>query len=420
MSVEDRVTTALQVGLDRLDVPPGDPAAAITAGARLRRRRTASAGIAAAAALAVAVSIGIGLRGTDDSRLEPAPAPSGTWTDLPTPPLSARTGGIAVWTGQEAIFLGGEVDNHCPPNASCSQPGTNGRDGAAYDPATHSWRPIADAPVPIGAYTPHVMVGDVLVVVGQDYTWHAYDVSKDDWRPLPEPPVQPQLSASSLSAADGEVFSLGQRGAVLVLNMASDTWTTLPRSQNEPPLQAQSVQATDEGIVVIGVDATTANDGSVPSYLLADVYRDGGWDRLQRSDMVGGYVWNWTGERLVSPSPTCVDGGEADPYPSCIPEGGILDPGTGTWAELPRAPDPLSGTWSLSAAGGPWMLVGGYLYDDASGSWTRLGAPDGFGGYRDAASVVADGTVIAFGGIDWSRGYDAADLTTNRAWAWTP
>jgi hypothetical protein len=420
MSVEERVATALRDGLDRLEVAPGDPEAAITSGARLRRRRTGYRAVAAVAAAAVAVSIGVGLRGADDGLLEPAPAPAGSWRELPTPPLSPRTGGVAAWTGREAIFLGGEIDNHCPPNASCTKPSKYGRDGAAYDPATRSWRPIAAAPVTVGSYTPHAVVGDVLVIVGDDHTWHAYDASEDAWQELPAPPARTDLSSAAISAADGSVVTLGRRGEVLVLDLAEETWRTLPASPHQPPLRAYYALATTEGIVVTGVDSTARDDGTVPSYLLAEVYRDGEWNRLERSDMVDGYGWHWTGERLVAPYPFCVDGGEVNPYPRCIPQGGILDPGSGTWAALPPGPEELSDGWNLNGAGGQWMLVGGYLYDDADGSWTFMGTPDGFGTYSDAASVVADDTVIAFGGIDWSRGWEAADLTTNRAWIWTP
>ena len=420
MSVEERVATALREGLNGLEVASGDSAAAVTSGSRLRRRRTAFRAGAAVTAVAVVVTISVGLTGADDDRLEPAPAPSGSWTELPPPPLSPRTGGVAVWTGTEAIFLGGEIDNHCPPNASCTEPGKFARDGAAYDPAARAWRLISEAPVTVGAYTPHAVVGDELVIVGDDRTWHAYDASENTWRGLPEPSARTELHAAALSADDGSVVTLGRDGSVLVLDLAEESWRTLPSSPHKPQLQAYAASATPEGIVVIGVDSTAVNDGTVPSYLWAEVYRDGEWTRLERSDMVGGYSWHWTGERLVSPYPGCVDGGEVNPYPRCVPEGGILDPGSGTWVALPPAPDDLSAGWNLNGAGGEWMLVGGYLYDDAAGSWTPMGAPDGFGEYSDAASVIADDTVIAFGGIDWSRGWDADDLTTNRAWTWTP
>jgi hypothetical protein len=420
MSVEDRVTTALRDGLDHLEVSSGDPAAALTSGTLLRRRRAAARSVAAAVAVvavAVVLSVGLGLTGADD---DGRPQPAGGWTEMPTPPLSPRTGGVAVWTGEEAVFLGGEIDNHCPPNAGCARPARYARDGAAYDPVTRTWRLIAAAPVTVGEYAPHAIVGDVLVIVSDDHTWHAYDASEDAWRRLPEPPVRPDLHNSAISAAGGSVVTLGQGGTVLVFNLAEETWRTLPSSPHEPRLQAHGAQATAEGIVVIGVDSTVRNDGTVPSYLFAEVYRDGAWQRLERSNMMGGYGWHWTGERLVAPHPGCVDGGEVNPYPRCIPEGGILDPGSGTWAPLPRAPEDFSAGWSLSAAGGERMLVGGYLYDDADGSWTLFGAPDDFGRYSQVASVIADDRVIAFGGIDWSRGWDADDLTTNRAWTWTP
>ena len=417
MSVEERVTKALRDGLDRLEVSPGDSAAAMTVGTRLRRRRMTAAGVAVTATVAVAVILGVGLNRGDDSV---RPEPAGGWTELPTAPLSPRTGGVAVWAGEEAIFLGGEIDNHCPPSASCSEPGTYARDGAAYDPATRTWRRIADAPVTVANYTPHAVVGDVLVIVSDDHEWLAYDASEDAWRRLPEPPVRTALNGNSLSADGGSVVTLGKGGAVLRLDLAEETWTRLPPSPHEPRIRAYSAQATPEGIVVIGVDSTAPNDGTVPSYLLAEVYRDGSWHRLKRSDMMGGYGWHWTGERLVAPYPGCVDGGEVDPFPRCIPEGGILDPGSGTWMPLPQAPEDFADGWSLNSAEGERVLVGGYLYDDTDGSWTLIGAPDNFGKYSDVASVIVGDTVIAFGGIDWSDPLGADDLTTNRAWTWTP
>jgi hypothetical protein len=307
-----------------------------------------------------------------------------------------------------------------PADRQLHKPSKHARDGAAYDPATRTWRRIADAPVTVAGYTPHAMVGDELVIVGDDHTWHAYDASKDAWRGLPEPPIRSRLSGDSLSSADGAVVTLGRGGAVLVLGLAEETWRRLPPSPHEPRLRAYAARATAEGIVVIGVDATARNDGTMPSYLVAEVYRDGAWQRLQPSNMVGGYGWHWTGERLVAPYPGCVDGGEVNPFPRCIPEGGILDPGTGTWSPLPQAPEDVADGWSLNAAAGEWILVGGYLYDDADSSWSLIGAPDGFGGFSQVASVIANDTVIAFGGIDWSRDWDATDLTTNRAWTWTP
>lgn len=423
MSLEEQVATALRDGLDRLEVGPGDARAALYDGDRIRRRRTAlQVGAAAAVTAAVVGAAGIVFQPGGDRGVPtpaPTPTPRGQWTQLPSPPLSPRTAGLAVWTGVEAVFLGGEVGGHCPPGADCLRPPELGRDGAAYNPKNGTWREVAAAPFPVGAWTPHAVVGDVLVVVGGDDTWHAYDASEDAWRELPPAPVRVDQHGSALSAADGSVVALGTHDEVMVLDVGAEEWETLPASPHEPRLRLHAAVATTEGVVAIGTDATEPADGSVPGYLHAEVFRDGGWERLGRSEMVGGYTWHWTGDRLVSPSTSCVDGGAVDPYGRCIPEGGVLDPDAGGWEPLPDAEAVTSLSWSLSGAGGDWIVTGDRLYDDADESWTALGAPDGLESYSDTTAVVADGRVIAFGGIDWSEGSSSGQVS-DAVWMWTP
>lgn len=417
MSIEDRLSESLARNLDQLDVPAGDVGVARRMGDRQRRQRTWTTGLAAAAALAVvATGVTVARSGDDDGRLDPAPA-TGTWTRLPDAPLSPRTGGIAVWTGTEALFFGGEIDHICPPNASCVSDSTRAKDGAAYDPESRTWRTIAPAPVTVGAHTPHALVGGTLVVIGDDRTWHAYDVGQDRWRDLPKLPVT--LHSGGLSALDGRVYALG-RDAVHVLDVERGQWSTLPGSPHEPRIEPQEVSATPEGIVVLGLDSTATNDGTVPSYVFAEVYtEERGWRRLERSDVLGGWgPWHWTGTRLVSPNLECFDGGEVNGYGRCIPSGGTLDPASGIWEPLSDLPAPGSGGWSLNGAGGPLMLSWGYAYDDSARTWTRISQPNGAPNYSVAA-VVADGTVIALGGLDPDKGWDK-DALSNRAWSWTP
>jgi hypothetical protein len=416
MSFEDRLRTSLADNLDRLEVSPGDPAAAQRAGDRQRRQRTWTTGLAAAAVLAVvATGVVVARSGDDDGRLDPAPD-TGSWTPLPDAPVSPRTRGLAFWTGSEAVFLGGETGNLCPPTASCMTPPTYARDGAAYDPATQTWRTLGPAPLQVAGHLLHTMVGGTLVVVGNHGSWHAYDVETDVWRDLPKAPVP--LQAGELSALDGKVYVLGIGNVVQVLDLASAQWSTLPQRVQQPRINAQHVVATPEGIVVIGLDATVSNDGTVPSWLFAEVYENGEWRRLERSDMTGGYAWHWTGERLVSADLDCVDGGEVDGYGRCVPLGGILDPGTGTWAELPDPPEIGTGGWSLEVADGPTMTTYGYVYDDSTGAWAKLPQPHTAPDY-DVAAVWADGSVIAFGGIHSGQGWDE-DALSNKAWSWTP
>ncbi len=416
MNVEDRITTGLRETLDHLDVPRSAPTAALARGSSMRRRRTATRLAAVAAAVAVVAAIGTVVAAGDGD--QPDPARGGGWSGIPSPPLSARSGSVAVWAGGKAIFIGGQSHGFCPPGADCAAPDGYRRDGAAYDPQTETWTPVADAPFDVAPYLPRVVVGGQ-VVMADEAGWYSYDVEADSWGRLPAPPTSVELNSASLSANGGDVYVLGERGDVYVLDMTEETWSTLPPSPHLPELEQTSLTATPEGVALIGVDATQRNDGTEPSYLIADVYRDGAWHRSERSDMTGGYGWHWTGERLVSPTPTCVDGGEVNPFPRCIPEGGTFDPETGTWDDLPAAPSDPSHGWSLVAEGGPWMLSYGLLYDDATRSWTNVGAPDGYGELMDSASVVAEGAVIAFGGVEWLNG--GVDVVpTDKAWVWRP
>jgi hypothetical protein len=419
--VDERSAAAMPGTPDRGATSPGEPMPTTAESTGHRLRGSVPQAVAALVMAVLLIFVGLWVKSADLLGPQSASPPADRWVALPTPPLSPRTGGIAAWTGARAIFLGGEIDGHCPPNAFCTKPATYARDGASYDPATRAWSAIADAPVPVGSHTPHAVAGDVLVIVGEDQTWHAYDASEDVWQSLPAPPARTVLHSAALSAAKGSLAILGEAGAVFVLDLADETWASLPPSPHRPQLEAHSASATAEGIVVIGVDSTKRNDGTVPSYLMAEVYRDGAWRRAPRSDMIGGYVWHWTGERLVAPSTFCVDGGDTNTFPGCIPEGGIFDPQSGTWAPLPPAPKQVPAGWNLDAAAGASLLGVGYLYDDQDGSWTRVGAPDGYQNYTHVASVLADGRVIAFGGIDWSGDWDVDDQrTTNRAWTLAP
>lgn len=424
MSIEDRLSESLTRNLDQLDVSAGNPSAAQQAGDRLRRRTRRTVGIAAAASLAVVATVaGLALRTGGDERLDPAPT-IGSWARLPDAPISPRTGGIAAWTGTEAIFLGGEIDNLCPPNASCVSDSTRAKDGAAYNPTTGTWRKITPAPITIGNYTPYAFVGDTLVivdVVSKHNVWHAYDLGENTWRRLPDPPVKASPT-NNLSVLDGKIYTVASDFGVEFLDLGTETWTTLPRSEHQPRIAPQAVLATPPGIVVTGLESsvTAPNDGSEPMWVFAEIYQNGDWRRLERSDMVGGYTWHWTGQRLVSLDIQCVDGGEVDPYGSCIPQGGTLDPATGVWGRLPNAPDPEhpTGEWSLIAQDGPLMAGWGYVYDDAAGTWARLPRPDDAPD-NAAAAVWAEGMLIAFGGIHSGQGWDT-DALSNAAWLLTP
>ncbi|MFP5308067.1 MAG: hypothetical protein ACLGIR_00635 [Actinomycetes bacterium] len=73
-----------------------------------------------------------------------APA-TGDWTVVPPAPLAPRLASSAVWTGAEVVVWGGLEPPTTDAAGTSRQPGL--ADGAALDPTTGTWRPIADAPI---------------------------------------------------------------------------------------------------------------------------------------------------------------------------------------------------------------------------------------------------------------------------------
>ncbi|MGZ6974700.1 MAG: Kelch repeat-containing protein [Acidimicrobiia bacterium] len=88
-----------------------------------------------------------------------------SWQALPASPLKARTNHAMVWTGHEVLVWGGEVAFTPSDNPVAYYP----RDGAAYDPATTTWRRMTPAPPsPPSMLTAFsaVWTGDVALFVG--------------------------------------------------------------------------------------------------------------------------------------------------------------------------------------------------------------------------------------------------------------
>ena len=112
------------------------------------------------------------------------------WREVATAPIAPRFRSGAVWTGAEMIVWGGDSGDGAV--------GTHHGDGAAYDPATDSWRRIAAAPLPPRDPGGVLWNGREMVVLG-GYTGDngvpardgaSYDVEGDVWTQLPDIPVR--------------------------------------------------------------------------------------------------------------------------------------------------------------------------------------------------------------------------------------
>ena len=179
------------------------------------------------------------------------------WRRLPRSPLTNRTGAGAVWTGREVVIFGG-VNG-----------GGRQRDGAAYDPATDRWRPIAEGPlsgrIPLAA----AWSGTEMLVVGsrgyglfdglQDAA--AYDPALDTWRTLPAVPMQINEGASVWTGSELVMYGKfldrqrsvqgpDDRARGSALDPMTGHWRDLPAA----PLSGQSIALAWNGSETIGWD----------------------------------------------------------------------------------------------------------------------------------------------------------------------
>lgn len=155
---------------------------------------------------------------------------AGTWRTLPPAPMDLRSNAQGVWTGDELIIWGGFVDRFVDQESDAPA-------GAAYDPRTDRWRPIAPAPI-APRVAPLVWTGEeVLVAGGMTHSGTradaaAYDPARDAWRelaPLPEPRMASVWTGERLLAVGGPgPGRTHQRRSVLSYDPDADAWESWP------------------------------------------------------------------------------------------------------------------------------------------------------------------------------------------------
>ncbi len=124
------------------------------------------------------------------------------------------------------------------------------------------------------------------------------------------------------------------------------------------------------------------------------------------------------GSRLINPA--LGDGGEE--YRWGRPHGGILDPETGVWSDLPNPPQegPFEfGTGVLTASRGHYSSPHGWILDTTRDRWIeipRLGPERTHVGGRAVAS--AGRKLLVFGGARFSSKTPGGRLL-DAAWIWS-
>jgi hypothetical protein len=188
---------------------------------RWRSRRVVVALVVVAlAAVAVGVVVGRATRSTTTS--------GGAWQPLPQAPIADRSFEGVVWTGTEMIVWGG------------TRSGKALSDGAAYNPATSSWRTIAPLPAGVRGYAAGaVWTGEAAVFwAGNSPDGPAvgavYDPGADTWRSLPDGPLGPREGYASVWTGKELVLIGGVRGdgqatpVAAAVDPRTGSWRLLP------------------------------------------------------------------------------------------------------------------------------------------------------------------------------------------------
>ena len=269
---------------------------------------------------------------------------TGTWRVTAPAPIDSRMSPAAVWTGTEMIVWGGNPF------------GLGYADGAAYNPVTDTWRRLPDAPLGPGSAPVAVWTGDEVVVIGayhigetptNDGTLNtaaaAYNPATDEWRPLAD---LPRETATTQAVWTGATILTGG----LVYDLRTDTWNIADDHASYTALVglpdsdgvARTVIAlpSDNGAPVAVLDSNGNSIGNLPGIPAA---RDAFGDRLSAVGVWAGdeaLFWIHNGDNVFI---------SGDPF-----EGWALNPATKTWRPLPGndvMPTQLSNTRALVAAG---------------------------------------------------------------------
>lgn len=255
-----------------------------------------------------AVAIG-GLDGSGDPRISVAafdPATE-TWRVLQDPPFDNETvaaqftNQLVVWTGAEVLVLGGRTAGDAPSRAIA--PGS-----FSYDPGVDEWRSIPSPTGPVAAHTPSVWTGSELLVwttVGSARDAGAviaFDPVTDTWRELSAPPAIQREHAASVWTGSEWIIWGGHRDGVdfedgVAYDPATDTWRTLADS----PLSTRRTTAVWTGTEMLIASGSSGSQGSPLALADGAAYDpvSDSWRSIADGFAHPGFVPVWTGTQLI-------------------------------------------------------------------------------------------------------------------------
>lgn len=362
------------------------------------------AALAVVALLAVAAGFLVGRETKDGAEAAPS------WQPLPQAPIPGRLAS-AVWTGREMIVWGGAVPGKGEPAS----------DGAAYVPATRTWRLLAPAPAGVVGGAALAWTGRELVVWASSSPdgpvgAAAYDPEADSWRSLPDGPLgwregyASAWTGKELLVVGGNLGDTLARPVAAALDPAAGTWRLLPALNRIEGLMpgARLVRGGRE-VFLLGSacqDLASCTPVFVAYDPTTDALRAIELDRAplvpeQQLSMVG-----WSGAEVVF---TIVG------VPGNVNSGRIAvvryDPAADTWSKGAFAPFPgTEGVSQQTAWLGDRLVVpdgssGLQVYTLATDTWeTITPGPSPLNSRAGSAIAWTGEELIAWSGMPYARG----------------
>ena len=293
------------------------------------------------------------------------------WRRIAKSPLEPRSDAVIAWTGKDVLIWGGQKQG------TETGFGDEWDDGALYDPARDSWKPMADWPLAHRYGARAVWTGTRLVVwggasaeAGQEppplADGAAYDPGANKWTKMPAGPLAGRIDPlgaghggdALLAWGPGPVQN-GQRAALsdsAVYDPAHNRWT--PAAAVPPPpdrtwcLDPPGCVGVDTGRRVVFAGQGLAWDPALNRWApiapspLADPY-------------LGGKATAWTGSKVMVWGGGNARGPADAPPASVSPNGAAYDPAADRWDPLPPAPLAARAAASAVWTGREFIVWGG-------------------------------------------------------------
>ena len=335
--------------------------------------------------------------------------PAASWQALPAAPIVGRLGPSAVWTGTEMIVWGGYARSENVGQAS---------DGAAYEPATRTWRTIAPPPSGVQGGAAVVWTGDEMVVWASNSPdgpvgAAAYDPATDSWRRLPAGPLGDRESFSSVWTGKELIVVGGNLGDTLAqpvaaaLDPEAGAWRLLPALDKVTGLMpSPGVVSDGHEVFVMGSVCAQYNTSCSPTLLAYDPATDG----LRKIDLTKAPVAPQQQLQLIG-----VSGSDLVFATEALAKMRIFivryDPTTGSWSKKGAfAPSPVpAGAYTQTAwLGDRYVAADGssglQIYSLDTDNWETITPGPSPLNSREGSAIVWTGRdLIAWSGTVYER-----------------